>query len=592
MNITLFCSLLLLSLISVCAAAPLEMKALTPSHRVWQPSEFALTGVPPAANPYDPDIIAVDASFTGPSGRSLTLPAFWYQDYTRALQDEREVLTPRGEAGWRVRWTPLESGAHRCVVTVTQGDKSTATGSATFEVGEKAGEARGFVRVEPQQKRYFQTDDGAPLPLLGENLCWPEKGKGTYDYDTWFAAFESAGMNYTRLWMWQTAFGVEFLGEERLNYNQQRAWQLDYVLDAAAQKQIFVMLCLDYHGIFNVQKDMWGGNNWWPLHAYNQTTGGPCATQAEFFTNEAAKSLYRKRLRYLVGRYASQPSLMSWQFFNEISNVYKYLEPEKVVKWHDEMGTWLHAHDPYRHLTTTSLGAGKNQRELWELTALDYTQFHWYGVPENNVQPAQMAQEKAQQFYQQYRKPMFVGEFGTRFTGSKAMVESDPQFRGLHQGLWGGIFGGSSGTAMTWWWNAIHEKNLYPMWKSLHDFLDGTGFGSAQWRPLEVSAPEADAPSLKMLGQTDGSLALVWVIDKAFVYPAGANAPATTVSDASVTLSGMPDGDYQAQWWDTRQGRVLGTTRASSRGGSMRLPIVPFSVDVAARVRPVAEKAP
>ena len=44
-----------------------------------------MTGAPPAANNFDPDLIRLDATITAPSGRSLVVPAFWYQNFTRAL---------------------------------------------------------------------------------------------------------------------------------------------------------------------------------------------------------------------------------------------------------------------------------------------------------------------------------------------------------------------------------------------------------------------------------------------------------------------------------------------------------------------------
>ena len=43
--------------------------------QLWQRSEFRVTNIPAAANPFDPDVIRVDASFAFPSGRTLTVPA-------------------------------------------------------------------------------------------------------------------------------------------------------------------------------------------------------------------------------------------------------------------------------------------------------------------------------------------------------------------------------------------------------------------------------------------------------------------------------------------------------------------------------------
>ena len=51
----------------------------------------------------------------------------------------------------------------------------------------------GYVQVAPSHQ-YFQTTDGQALRIIGENVCWPGS-RGTYDYDTWFAAMQAAGEN-------------------------------------------------------------------------------------------------------------------------------------------------------------------------------------------------------------------------------------------------------------------------------------------------------------------------------------------------------------------------------------------------------------
>jgi hypothetical protein len=48
---------------------------------LWHRLEFEILNVPAAANPFDPDSIRLDVAFTLPSGRIVTVPAFWYQGY-------------------------------------------------------------------------------------------------------------------------------------------------------------------------------------------------------------------------------------------------------------------------------------------------------------------------------------------------------------------------------------------------------------------------------------------------------------------------------------------------------------------------------
>src|SRR3954452_14613872 len=77
------------------------------------------------SNPFDPDEIAIDATFTGPKGESLVLPAFWDQTFI-------------------LRFAPTSPG--KWSMTATVRDKSGERKSAplTFDVAESA--RRGFIR--------------------------------------------------------------------------------------------------------------------------------------------------------------------------------------------------------------------------------------------------------------------------------------------------------------------------------------------------------------------------------------------------------------------------------------------------------------
>lgn len=489
MSIRLTCSAILgWTMVAGSATAGLLPLRETP-HRVWAMSEFAVQDGPESENPYDPDLLALDAVFRGPSGRDIRLPVFWYTAYDRELkEDGEEALLPAEGTGWRVRFTPVEAGEHRYWLEATREGRTARLAEGTIAVAEAAPGARGFARIEPQAKRYFMTDDGQPLPLLGESCCWHGKG-GTHDYDNWFAIYRENGMNWTRLWMCPWAFGLEIVAEERLRYNQERAWRLDHTLELAVREGIFVMLCLDYHGIFQDKPDMWGGNDWWPKHAYNQANGGPCANRNEFFTHPEAASLYRKRLRYLIGRYSAYPSLKSWQFFNEINNVFRFLEPADVVGWHDRKAGWLGAHDPYRHPVTTSFGSRGEHPPMWRLDSMDYANWHLYlNWAGHYRHPAAMCEDVATRFQRDYGKPVIISEYGTSGLGWKP--ELDPHLRGLQQAVWGGIMAGTAGTSMPWWWQDMHREKVHGnVWGPLARFLEGTGFGGPSWQPVSLPRP-------------------------------------------------------------------------------------------------------
>src|SRR5207237_276886 len=150
------------------------------------------------------------------------------------------------------RWLPLEPGRHRLLVTAALKSQLAARVEAVMEVA--GGQRHGLARVEPREKRNFCLDDGTPLFLNGLCACWHGQ-RGTYDYDDWLGAYQKAGINYMRLWMWPQAFGIEWDRQDRGRYRQDNAWRLDRVLSEAERNGVFVMLCLDYHGIFEVKPD-------------------------------------------------------------------------------------------------------------------------------------------------------------------------------------------------------------------------------------------------------------------------------------------------------------------------------------------------
>jgi len=488
-----FCLLLLAAGAFLVQAQPMLQIIPIGSPPLWQRSDFRVTGLPTTSNPFDPDVIRVDALFRFPSGSTMTVPAFWYQGYQRSLSGGYESLTVSGAPEWRVRFTPQTVGSYAVSVTVrTNGQFHGASTATSFSVISNAPITRaGYVRIAAGGQ-YFETGDGQALRLIGENVCWPG-GRGTYDYDTWFPAMQAVGENYARLWMWPFAFGLETDPNSLTHYRLDHAWQLDYVVQLAEQRGIYLLLCLDYHGMFETRPDYWGGNNFWTNNPYNVINGGPCVNQDAFFTNLTAQAIYQKRLRYLTARYGYSQNLLAWEFFNEIDNEYAYLNANDVAAWHGVMGGWMHSNDPFGHLATTSLTGSSDRPEIWSLPQLDFSAYHSYNEPGPAVRLAQVAQS----FMTRYRKPVMIGEFGTSWQGWNRT--NDPYLRGFRQGIWGSALGGSVGTAMSWWWENIQSENVYPVYAGLGSVLNRTGWARGSWTNIGFRTSGPPPPTVDTL---------------------------------------------------------------------------------------------
>lgn len=286
------------------------------------------------------------------------------------------------------------------------------------------------------------------------------------------------GENFARLWMCPWAFGIEAEANSRTNYNQRKAWQLDRVMRMAETNGIFIMLCLDYHGMFQTVPDQFGGNNAWAQNPYNAANGGPCATPDEFFTGAAARAIYKKRLEYLVARWGASPNLLCWEFFNEIDNAYNNLNPTSVATWHSALSTTLKATDPYQRVVTTSLTGSSDRAEIWNISTLELVQYHSYGL----AQPAGKLPGILQGMMAKYNKPVILSEYGIDSGGFHA--DKDPYYRGLRQGIWAGLMSNTPGTGMSWWWEEIHSRNLYGIYNSISQFLNKTALGNGAWTPV------------------------------------------------------------------------------------------------------------
>ncbi len=476
----------ILFLAAVLVAGPGRIEAQTPevipvaAPQLWQRAEFRVEHVPAAANCFDPDLIRLDATFTSPSGRILTVPGFWYQDFSRMLTNGVEVLTPVGTAQWWIRFMPTEPGDYTLSLTIET--NATPVGGPVVTVfnvpAAMPSGQHGYVRVAPD-KRYFETSDGRPLRLVGQNVCWAGD-RGTFDYDTWFGGMKESGENFARLWLSPWFMGLEHKPGTLNNYDLRGAWQLDHIFSQAEQEDIYLMLCFDHHGMYQVDSPGWSGsNNFWKTNPYNELNGGPCMKPNDFFTNARARAIYQKRLRYLVGRYGYSPQLLAWQFFNEIDNVFGPLNGDDVVAWHREMGQWLHAHDPYGHLVTTSLTGGSERPEIWSLPELDFSMYHSYAEPA----PGKGAALVGQAFVKRYSKPVMVGEFG--IDAGTWNIAADPHLRGFRQALWGSALGGTVGTAMSWWWQDMDADNVYPLFAAMNGILGAAGWQKGDWTPVE-----------------------------------------------------------------------------------------------------------
>jgi hypothetical protein len=585
---------LLLAALAPGACAPPELVLRAAPLRVGLYERFESTGALLRApgNPFDPAQIDLRGEFLAPDGSRFELPGFVHQDFERALVGGYEHLTPSSPLLWRVRFTPGQAGRWRWRWTVTTPGGADASPWRTLLVADRPGRrAHGFLRQSPLDPRYLRFDDGTPYFALGENLSWYD-GRGTFAYDVWLDRLAEQGATYVRLWMPSWAFGLEWLRREDgeiventlgdYTARMDRAWQLDRVLEAAEARGIQVMLCLQNHGAFSLTN-----NSEWADNPYNAANGGPLAHPVEFFTNQEARRLFERRLRYVVARWGASGNVLGWELWNEVDLVTNPDAPE-VIAWHREMAAKLAALDPFDHLVTTSVSSTRSRTQLWGLPEIDLTQSHSYAYPFlfDTGFVLGLYAERARF----PGKPLLIGEYGSDFRGPAETLRIDPAHIGFHDGLWVGALSGSFGTGMHWWWdNLVDPQDLYSHFGAVARFVAGVAFdeeGFVQDRPL-AEAGERPLTAWALLGSRT---ALVWVKNLEHHYaptnrpPGGSTGDPRPVEGASLALEGLADGAWLARWIDAYDGGEIAAEPVVVVGGAVSLAVPGFVGDVALRL--------
>jgi hypothetical protein len=428
-------------------------------------------------NPYDPDEIALDAEVTTASGRTYTQPGFFMVPQRHEQEGHEDIMLPSGQGQWKVRLAATEPGPLR--VTLTARDRS---GKSEFKlphalavVADK--QAKGFVRVSKADAHYLAHDSGAGFVPIGHNVPIYQSSNDMSVKDI-LEKMAANGENWNRWWLSKSGLGLEW--ESRLGwYRQAQAAKLDALLDDAERLGLYYQLCMDTHQDF--REDGWKSN------PFNVTQGGPCKTAGEWFTNETARTLYRKRLRYTVARWGYSPHVLCWEFGNEFEG-WADTKQESIIAWHREMAPVLAALDPYDHLISTSWWSKTGPEACWQLPEMAMVQTHSYANNDLNVALETHAYCLTQ--WAGFQKPHLFAEFGIRSHNFSA--ESDPTGRGIHNAAWAAVASGCCGMPMPWWHeNYIEPKNLYFHFQAIRNFVTGLPFGTEAWRQVAVTAPAA-----------------------------------------------------------------------------------------------------
>lgn len=568
------------------------------------------------ADPFDPAVIAVDVTFTAPSGAQSTVPAFWFQGYrvkpgTEAFEDYEAI----GDPGWRVRFAPSELGTFTYSIRATEGTgASAAPVSGALQV--LASGSRGFVRRNSADPLALRFDSGDPYLPIGHNVAFEEPNppgiSGTGYYERLFSSFERADENWSRVWM--TDFNrsaLEWSAGHWSNlyngvgrYSLASGWRMDEILESAEQHGVYIQLVLNDHGQFSTFT-----NPRWHENPYNAANGGPVpdASPHLFFSDPTARDLHERRLRYVAARWGAFTNVLAWELFNEVqfigtSATNMYGDPSvraAVVDWHQVMGDALDGLDVHGHLVSTSSQPSPVDDGVSAVSSIDLLQVHLYSGPESELDRTLVGFIRGLQA--DHGKPVFGGEFGlpsnseggfdpTTFAGSQADREHLVQGTHVHNTAWAAAHARS--VAASWWWGSYIAEDAskhrgspsFPLneatFPALAAYLSGEDWAADGLSDAATTA----SPSVYAVGLASASAARVWVRDVLNGFGSGerpGNLAGRVVSGADVTVGGMDDGSYDIEAWDPWTGVVVDSFTADASGGDLAIALPDFTRDLA-----------
>ncbi|MGB9602833.1 MAG: hypothetical protein ACPMAG_08585 [Limisphaerales bacterium] len=167
--------------------------------------EFAINYNRDFYNPYDPDEADVSIQILKPDGKTVTIPAFYFQEFEFKNISHSgksvEWLYPVGLPYWKVRYTPNIEGEYKATTVVKiRNNEIVKSLPISFLCKGKTG--IGFIRISTTNPNYLEFENKEPFFPIGLNLAFV--GFGQYlslsKISEVFSKMAENGANYARIW--------------------------------------------------------------------------------------------------------------------------------------------------------------------------------------------------------------------------------------------------------------------------------------------------------------------------------------------------------------------------------------------------------
>jgi hypothetical protein len=480
-------------------------------------------------NPFDPEDINIMATFTAPSGKTWSIPAFY-----SAISD-RSWLT---RYAWLVRFSADELGSWSYIINVKDRNGEVTSDTRNFEVVES--EYHGPVKIA-SNKRYLEYADGTPFYGVGMWVNNQEKAEVMDE-------LKGFGVNYisyvmTPLETWASGMG---------RYDQHVCARIDHLINILEERDMQLALNFWFHSYLS--ETVWGGGNVrWFTNPYQTVT--ECN---DFYRSEEAWKYQEKLYRYMIARWGYSRSLAIWFIVDEVNGTDGWVSGDSTQAgvWVRKVHEYFKANDPWNHPTTGTRSGGSTQwwQDAYEATDLPGREiYEAQGFPINRT--GQIDKDETHSLTYSYRnyhgqvsklwngfeKPCLIPETGWDHTFYEMQM---PGYQAqYHNAMWVSL---ASGASMSpFWWSysdRLNDNVVTNQMLSLRNFTDQIPFSKlTNLAPLEAESSEGDAYAIK-----SDQLIFGWAV----------NAD-TDMAGKTISLPDIGKGKYNLKLYHTWRGQFL-----------------------------------
>jgi len=576
--------------------------------RTGERSESTFRPEPWPANPFDPRVFRADLVVTAPDGTESRHPACADQPMRFSDRGDRDERHDSAASRFLVRFRPRQPGVHqrRLVWSVENGGERSC---ALPELQVSGQPWDDYVRVDAADPRFLSCAGGSrpwwPVGLNLQSVTDPrtreEHGsimratpdRGVFSYDAYLARLAAVGGDAAEIWLCSWNVGLEWdarwRGYEGLGrYNLFNANRLDAILDNAWSRGIRLVLNLNNHGQFLPGSK----ESEWESNPYNSDNGGPLSESDAVFSDQVARQAMSDLRRYLAGRYADHPGVVTWKLWSEVDLTSLGI---KVIRghdrrmpllagWHSEAAADWRRLDPYGHPVSTHFATTYRNAdpEIVSLPGIDLILVDAYHKRGTYTEADSLAGLMTETIFDRrmglgrHRKPVFATEYGGGWQDSrlgKLQVEHAT-------GAWLALVCGHAGAPMLWWREWVDQFGYWQPYRAIRAFLAGEDLRGPEARSLALTATSPAGPLWARVWARPGRM-LAYIQCRTWTTT---YAPPSEHAAAQLNCGTVRAGPMAVAWWDADSGQVLRTDRIEHAGGPLILPVPSFRGHIAAKL--------